>query len=85
MLERRVREAWSVQDAILITSIYVSHVSVGSPRARVAAGSSHYPTLARRILLRLSTAHHLLSVHLSISSQRARSAMLLYESVVHPI
>ena len=34
MLERRVREAWSVQDAILITSIYASHVSACSPRAR---------------------------------------------------
>ena len=34
MLERRVREAWSVQDATLITSIYAPHVSVRSPRAR---------------------------------------------------
>ena len=34
VLERRVREAWSVQDAILITSIYASHVSACSPRAR---------------------------------------------------
>ena len=32
VLERRVREAWSVQDAILITSIYASHVSACSPR-----------------------------------------------------
>ena len=34
MPERCVREAWSVQDATLITSIYAPHVSACSPRAR---------------------------------------------------
>ena len=47
MLERRVREAWSVQDAILITSIYASHASACSPRC----GANPKPQRSRQLPL----------------------------------